>query len=54
MLPGGGSSDPDGDNRAHLTSGELLMMVFNGCAWEGMTSLGPHPAERIESEAGGS
>lgn len=30
------------------------MMVFNGCAWEGMTSLGPHPAERTESEAGGS
>lgn len=26
--------------RPHLTSRELLMMVFNGLAWEGMTSPG--------------
>lgn len=31
------------------------MMVFNGCVWEGMTSLGPRPEQRrLESEAGGS
>lgn len=49
-----GSSDPAGDNGAHFTSRGLLTMVFNGCVWEAMTSLGPRPEQRrLESEAGG-